>query len=260
MATAISSAVRIVRATELRRSAAAGDTDAHRAGAPPPSYGLQDATGGRARAVAYNLPLDGAPIYQGLGALESGWHYHNCELQLAFITSGDIEVAYADGDWRRCRTGEILAITGQMPHNVGRASERYGLVELTMPGAFGTTICPPHPKGVPVAGLVLTDQQVRPCAAHGVAEYLTIPQVSRTAELRLVTGGDDVVETPPGGLTFTLTVAGRCDIEADGNHDWLSAFDMVIDDARRGRSRLFNRSSDFRAYQVKLREHSGHKD
>jgi len=256
MSVAETRAVRIVRALGLEASTTAGDNDAHRQGGPPPSYGLQEITGGKARAIALNLPVEGFPKRRrpsGQPMMETGWHYHNIDLQLAFISSGAIDIAYADGQWRRYEAGEILVIPGGVPHNAANASEDYGLVEFTLPGDFGTIPCPPHPMDEPVMGFVLDDSQVRPNPIDGVAEYVLAPHVARVADLRLLKAGEGAVETPPGGLCFTLLTHGRCEIDAEGSRETLGPWDMAIDDAKHGRGRLLSRSPDFRAYQVQLR-------
>jgi len=255
-------AVRIVRATQLGRSTGAGDRDAHRADFETPTYGLQEATGGRARAVAGNLPLKGFPrlaeaAAEAMKTMETGWHYHNVDVQLAFITGGEIDIAYSDGEWRRCRGGEILLIPGYVPHNAGRISPSYGLVELTFPGEFGSIPCPPHPRSGPVDGSVLTDDQVQATAIDGVATYVLPPALTRTTDLRLITSGAGIVETPRGGLTLTLLFSGRCEVDAAGEHSLLGPFDMLIDDDEGDRATLSNRSPDFRAYQVQRWKRSG---
>jgi len=250
--------VRIVRALELERSTAAGDQDEHRAGFEAPTYGLQKATGGRARAIAGNLPLAEFPglpegAAEAMKTMETGWHFHDIDLQLAFISGGEIDIAFSDGEWRRCRGGEVLLIPGYVPHNAGRISPGYGLVELTFPGEFGTIPCPPHPRDEPVAGSVLTDQQVRATSTDGVAVYDVPPAVSRLADLRLITHGVDVVEAAGGDLTLTLVFSGRCDVDVEGERTFLGPFDMLIDDGGREKVRLSNRTADFRAYRVQRR-------
>jgi hypothetical protein len=251
--------VRIVRALGLKMSTGAGENDVHRKGPAPPSYGLQELTDGRSRAIAINLPLDGFPMMRRPAdaaatprPMETGWHYHNIDLQLAFIASGDIDIAFADEAWKRHGAGEILVIPGGVPHNAGRASSDYGLVEFTLPGDFGTIECPPHPRDVPAHGFVLDDDRVGSPTNDGVADYLLTPQVSTVADIRLLTAGEQPVETPAKGTCFTLVASGDCDVEVEDASDSLGTWDMLVDDAKQGRARLLNRSKDFRAYQVQL--------
>jgi hypothetical protein len=254
--------IHIIRRGDLHASTAEGDTQGHRRGPAPPSYGLQDLTGNRARAIAGNLPESGLnafrpPVDTVIGedgplGMGTGWHFHTCSLQLAFIVGGSIEIAYSDDQWKRYYAGEILVIPNHAPHNARKPTKDYGLIELTFPGDFGTTPCEPHPQGEPEAAEVVDDAKVRSCA-DGVCDYALMPHVARVANIRLIKGGNGAVSLPPGrGMAITVVTTGRCEVDAQGSRSALGPFDMVLDDARAERTRLLNRSAHFRAYQVQL--------
>jgi quercetin dioxygenase-like cupin family protein len=244
-------AIQIVRALALRAVAAPGDDDVHRKGPAPPSYELQERTGGRARAIAANLPLAETPQFKAPPGTETGWHYHNCDLQLAFIVRGDVDIAYADKQWRRCRAGEVLVIPGGAPHNAGRLSEDYGLIELTLPGAFGTTECAPHPTDAPRHAFVLTPDMVGDEAEDG---RCALPDgTSQGADVCVLRAGAADFKIAPGRLALTLVIEGRCDIDTPDGRDQMGPFDMLVDQSLKGATSIGNRSADFKAYHIQLR-------
>jgi mannose-6-phosphate isomerase-like protein (cupin superfamily) len=249
--------VTIVRGRSIYANAEAVSQEAHRAGTPPvPSYGLSQLTGGRASSFASKLPVDwneGPQMPPERRERETGWHYHDCDLQLAFVLDGSIEIAVSDDDWRRYYSGDILVIPGGAPHNARLLSEDYSQLDLTMPYQYGTTPCPPHPRGDPAPAFIVGDADARPVGADGVREYDLQPHVAKIAIMRLIETGEDAVRTQPGALTFTYVRSGRCDVEAGGELDQLTPFDMLVDDATSQRATLLRRSPDFRAYQVQLR-------
>jgi hypothetical protein len=250
--------LRIVRGVTLRPTTTATDTEGHRALRPPdPSYGLETLTGGRARAIALNLPLPGFPQLPWspeVATMETAWHYHNCTLQLAFRIGGAHHIAFCDNEWRLHSGYEILAIPGYVPHNAGRGVEPGGVIELTFPGDFGVTPCAAPPSGTPEAALILTDAMVEPKTVEGVGNYALPAHIGQIVHMRLVEAGAAAVDPPAGdGLTLTLIITGTCEVETGSEGDRLTPFDMLVDDGvGRGRARLLNRSPDFRAYQVQV--------
>ena len=247
-------AVRIVRALGPSGSTSAGDNDEHRKGPAEFSYGLQDIANGKARAVAFNLPVEGFPqvsLPPGAAAMETGWHYHNIQLQLGYVATGSIEAAFSDGAPRRYHAGELIVIPGDVPHNAARPSEDYGALEFTLPGEFGTLPCPAQPPGAAVLGFALDDSQARP-KGDGVTDFALPAHVSGFAAIRLLQAGEDVVDTPRGGMCFTFLTHGSCEIEAEGARDSLGPYDMMIEDSANDRARVVRRSEDFRAFQIQL--------
>lgn len=261
MATVTGKSIQVIRRNDICPSTAAGDNDAHREGGPPLSYELQARTGERARAICYNLPDRGLVLSRSDGQstrtteLRTGWHYHTCDLQLAFIFSGSIEIAFSDEEWIRWYGGEILVIPDHAPHNARNPSADYSLIEMTFPGLFGTVDCNPAPAGEVSDGFVLADDKFKPGALDGVFEYALAPHVARVADIFLIKSGDgDLLIDAERGMVITVVANGSCELEADGELILLGLYDMVIDEAISQRTRLARRSADFRAYQVRLRK------
>jgi hypothetical protein len=130
-------------------------------------YNLQPATGDRVRAIATveghfaNTPEWGSP-----------WHFHECDLQIALIIDGSLEVAYERDRYSRAVAGDILFIPGQTLHDVGSASTDYQVAEITFPGTFGTIEADAPAAGAPTAGRTLAPRDAwREEDAGGLIAY-----------------------------------------------------------------------------------------
>ncbi len=100
-------------------------------------YKLQQATGDCVRAIS-TLPGH----FRDLPNWESPWHYHECDLQVAIILDGSLDVAYNTGHTSRAAKGDLLYIPGGVLHDVGGSSVDYQVAEITFPGSFGTVEAP----------------------------------------------------------------------------------------------------------------------
>ena len=100
--------------------------------------GFSEASGGRLRATLSEA--SGAP------AGETGWHYHECEMQIAYITRGWIELQFEDGTETRLEAGDLMFLPGGTRHNETRVSPDVAGLEISIPAAMGTVPCDP-PEG-----------------------------------------------------------------------------------------------------------------
>jgi len=95
--------------------------------------GLEEASGGRVRATLSTAT--------GAMVTETGWHYHECEMQIGYITQGWIELQYEDGTEVRLEAGDIMFVPGGVKHNELRTSDDIAGLEITIPGQMGTVSC-----------------------------------------------------------------------------------------------------------------------
>lgn len=73
------------------------------------------------------------------GMLEpTGWHYHTCEMQFAFIIKGTVVIEFEDGTVATFRAGDSMFIPGGVRHNEIYVSEDKESIELSLPGKMGT--------------------------------------------------------------------------------------------------------------------------
>jgi len=97
--------------------------------------GVVEASGGRMSVI-----LSAA---HGAMAEETGWHYHECEMQLGLITRGWIDMQYEDGTEIRLEAGDVMFVPGGVKHNeVGTSADIAG-IEVTIPAGMGTVPCDP---------------------------------------------------------------------------------------------------------------------
>ena len=95
--------------------------------------GLDEASGGRVRATLSTAT--------GAMVTETGWHYHECEMQIGYITKGWIELQYEDGTELRLEAGDIMFVPGGVKHNELRTSDDIAGLEITIPADMGTVPC-----------------------------------------------------------------------------------------------------------------------
>lgn len=95
--------------------------------------GLAEASGGRV-----NLTLSAAT---GAMVTETGWHYHECEMQIGYITKGWIELQYEDGTEIRLEAGDVMFVPGGVRHNELCTSDDIAGLEITIPAGMGTVPC-----------------------------------------------------------------------------------------------------------------------
>jgi quercetin dioxygenase-like cupin family protein len=101
-------------------------------------FGINAATSGK-------LNFIGAKIRQE-SKIETGWHYHTCELLIAYYVSGWIDVYFEPGKLVRVSAGDCIMIPRGMPHCEIRNSDDMELVEVYL-GEMGTVNVPEPPAG-----------------------------------------------------------------------------------------------------------------
>ena len=80
--------------------------------------------------------------------IATGWHYHTCELLIAYYLSGWIDVYFEPGKLTRVSAGDCIMIPRGMPHCEIRNSDNMELVEVYL-GEMGTVNVPePAPGSV----------------------------------------------------------------------------------------------------------------
>lgn len=130
-------------------------------------YRLQEITGGLAR--GFSTVPDNFVDKPGFG---SPWHYHDCELQIAIVLEGTIELGYRGGTYARASKGDILFIPGAVLHDVSAPSADYQVAELTFPGSFGTTEAEMPAHDIETSGVTLgTGDAVREGVENGIIAY-----------------------------------------------------------------------------------------
>ena len=97
--------------------------------------GVTDATQGKLR-------MQITKASQGMSE-PTGWHYHNCEGQVVYMTSGWLELEMADGQTIHLDEGDSIFIPGGLPHNEIRTSDNFELLEISLPAEMGTEPCEP---------------------------------------------------------------------------------------------------------------------
>ncbi len=98
--------------------------------------GLSAATNGNFR----------AQVMRATDVMEStGWHYHECELQFAYVLKGWVELEFEGGRVERLEAGAALAIPGGLVHNEIGASSDLEVLEVVVPADMRTVpVDPPH--------------------------------------------------------------------------------------------------------------------
>ncbi len=73
----------------------------------------------------------------------TGWHRHLCDMQFVYILDGWVELEFEGQGTVRLEPGDSVLIPGGMPHNEIRTSDRFELLELSVPAQMGTEPCDP---------------------------------------------------------------------------------------------------------------------
>ena len=95
--------------------------------------GVIEASGGRMR-VQKTSASDGL-------SEPTGWHYHKCEGQFVYMLEGWLDLQFADGETVRLEAGDSVYIDGYAPHNETATSDRFELLEFSVPADMGTEVC-----------------------------------------------------------------------------------------------------------------------
>ena len=101
-------------------------------------FGISAATGGQFKFI-------GARIDKA-SDITTGWHYHTCDLLIAYYVSGWIDLYFEPGKLTRLEAGSCICIPKGMPHNEVRNSDNMELVEFYL-GEMGTVNCDEPPAG-----------------------------------------------------------------------------------------------------------------
>ncbi len=97
--------------------------------------GVTEGSGGRIRAQVTSAT-------QGLSA-PTGWHVHLCEGQFVDMLDGWVDLEFAGGKVVRIAEGDSMYIPGGTPHNEIATSDRFELLEVSVPADMGTESCDP---------------------------------------------------------------------------------------------------------------------
>jgi quercetin dioxygenase-like cupin family protein len=95
--------------------------------------GLAEASGGRVRATL--------SVATGALVTETGWHYHECEMQIAYILKGWIDLQFEDNREVRLEAGDVMFVPGGVRHNEIATSADIAGLEITLPADMGTVPC-----------------------------------------------------------------------------------------------------------------------
>ena len=97
--------------------------------------GVTDATGGRMRAQLTSA--------EGGASEPTGWHYHECEIQFVYVLDGWVDLEFEDGREVRFEAGDSVMIPGGMRHQEVQFSEKFEILEVSLPAEIGTVACDP---------------------------------------------------------------------------------------------------------------------
>jgi len=95
--------------------------------------GVEDASGGRMRA---NI----SSSIEGM-VDQTGWHYHECEMQFVYIMQGKVVIEFEDGTESSFGPGDAMFIPGGTKHNEVYVSEDKISLEVCLPAKMGTVAC-----------------------------------------------------------------------------------------------------------------------
>lgn len=101
-------------------------------------FGVTAATNGALKFIGARIEKE--------STISTGWHYHTCELLIAYYVSGWIDVYFEPGKLTRLEAGSCILIPKGMPHNEVRNSDNMELVEVYL-GEMGTVNCPEPAPG-----------------------------------------------------------------------------------------------------------------
>ena len=97
--------------------------------------GVSKATNGFARAQIVCNKRGAAP--------PTGWHYHQCDVQIVYFIKGWSDLEFEDGNALRAKAGDVLCIPGGLIHNEGECSDDIEFYEVSVPAEMGTVAVDP---------------------------------------------------------------------------------------------------------------------
>jgi quercetin dioxygenase-like cupin family protein len=68
----------------------------------------------------------------------TGWHVHDCEVQINYVLKGWAELVFEDGTEIRVEAGHFQYVPGGIAHNEIRTSDDVESLELCIPADMGT--------------------------------------------------------------------------------------------------------------------------
>lgn len=246
-------AIAVIEVRKLQGAGQATGQDAHRATqAPPHDYGLESVTRGAARAAAFFLPLPGVP---GPTFTTTDWHFHECQLQLAIVLRGQIDIWFAADRPQRVQAGELMVIPGGVPHLASNPSPDYSVLELTLPAGFTTVPCEAPSREGSRSGCVarLSASAARTPEGWSAGHYNRPDPITDDVWVSGFQYGTGEHQLAPGlGRTGILIVtAGSCVARAPGREQHrLNSFDALVIDA--AEAAIAEATEDFAAVLVNL--------
>lgn len=86
-----------------------------------------------------------AQIMRATDVMETtGWHYHECDLQFAYIISGWVDLEFEGGRKERMSAGDTMVIPARLIHNEIGCSPDFSALEVVVPADMKTV-----PVGAP---------------------------------------------------------------------------------------------------------------
>jgi quercetin dioxygenase-like cupin family protein len=101
--------------------------------------GVTDATHGRMRAQVTTA--------KEAMTRETGWHFHNCDIQFVYMLKGWADLEFEDRGAVRLEAGDSVMIPGGWPHQEVRTSDDFEIIEISLPADMGTEPCSPPASG-----------------------------------------------------------------------------------------------------------------
>jgi len=95
--------------------------------------GVTEASGGKIRAQVTTAT-------QGLSE-PTGWHIHLCDGQFIYMLDGWVDLEFAGGRVERVSAGDSMYIPGDTPHHEFATSDKFELLEVSIPADMGTEVC-----------------------------------------------------------------------------------------------------------------------
>lgn len=96
--------------------------------------GLEGATGGKLRATMMRSEAKNE---------ETGWHYHECDVQFIYVVNGWVELEFEGGRIERLEQGSSMTIPGGMLHNEIAMADDFEIIEVCSPANMGTVAVDP---------------------------------------------------------------------------------------------------------------------
>ncbi len=217
-------------------------------------YKLQEITDGAVRAISTV-----AGHFRDKPSFGSPWHYHDCDLQVAIVLDGSIELGYEADTYARAIRGDILFIPGHTLHDVSAPSADYQVAEITFPGTFGTVEAQmPEPGARTSARTLGPRDAVRTRMVSGIIEYrypVEAPWNRKYEIWRLMRSRSDsfapASHRHSDRFRMTMVTQGWRQVEVDGVRQELEMGDLLVVPSETDFKDLAY-SEDYEAVEVRL--------